>query len=66
MEKVKIFTRCVANEFDELEEEINKWLEKNPVVIVSRHVSNVFGTNIAGRDFLNCTVAIFYHPVKRT
>jgi hypothetical protein len=61
MEQVKIFTRSTSHLFDELEKEVNGWLEANKgVEIISRHadVSAIPGKVVC--DAVNCTIVIFY------
>lgn len=58
MERVKIFTQSSSHLFDELEKEVNRWLEVNGgVEIISRHADVSIPANMG---FANCTIVIFY------
>jgi len=60
--KVKIFTGATKNEFGDLQDKVNKWLNDNcnKISIVSYHVTESCGTNSIGEPFVNLTITIFY------
>ena len=61
MEKVKIFSYGSSNEFGGLESKVNEWLESNKEIeVISRQVAGSTGTNGQGKNFVNCTIVIFY------
>ena len=68
MEQIKIFTSVASDTFNKLESDVNKWLAENDkkiIEVVSRHVTSAAGVNIENRDFVNCTIVIFYRMVAK-
>jgi hypothetical protein len=60
-EKVKIFSDAAGSNFNDLEAQINNWLEsKQEIKIVARNTFSCSGIDNFKLPYINCTVCIFY------
>ena len=62
MDKVKIFTRGTSDKFQELEDEINKWIQGlgGDAEVISVEIATAAGVNNIGESFVNCTALVHY------